>query len=163
MTRRTVTQAMGPGSLAPGPGRLLIQAGMLDASPQMPQGRLPGQSDNQVPRTVGRGPVGEQAGQVRVQRNGTAPAALAAADQQGAGRDVYVPPFQSHGLADTQPGSPHDERRHPGAANAQGRQGVQEPLDLLGIPVVRNRHMGTFTPKVPIRASCPPLRATARI
>ena len=51
MTRRTVTQAMGPGSLAPGPGRLLIQAGMLDASPQMPQGRLPGQSDNQVPRT----------------------------------------------------------------------------------------------------------------
>ena len=51
MTRRTVTQAMGPGSLAPGPGRLLIQAGMLDASPQMPQGRLPGQSDNQIPRT----------------------------------------------------------------------------------------------------------------
>ena len=37
-----------------------------------------------------------------------------------------------HGLTDTQPGSPHDERRHPGAANAQSRQGVQEPLDLLG-------------------------------
>ena len=58
-----------------------------------------------------------------------------------------------HGLTDTQPGSPHDERRHPGAANAQSRQGVQEPLDLLGIPVVRNYRMGTFTPKVPIRSN----------
>ena len=153
MTRRTVTQAMGPGSLTPGPGRLLIQAGMLDASPQMPQGRLPGQSDKQVPRTVGRGPVGEQAGQVRVQRNGPSPAALAAADQQGAGRDVYVPPFQGHGLADTQPRSPHDERRHPGAAKPQSRQGIQEPLDLLRVPVMGNRHMGTFGVKVPMQAN----------
>ena len=85
-----------------------------------------------------------------MQRNGTAPAALAASDQQGAGRDVYVPPFQSHGLADTQPGSPHDERRHPGAAKPQGRQGIQKPLDLLRVPVVRNRQMGTFGVKVPI-------------
>ena len=123
---------------------------MLDASPQVPQGRLPGQPGNQVPRTVGRGPIGEQAGQVRVQRDGPASAALSAADQQGTGRDVYVPPFQGHGLADTQPGSPHDERRHPGAAKSQGRQGVQEPLDLLGVPVMWNRHMGTFTSKVPI-------------
>ena len=87
---------------------------------------------------------------MRVQRDGPAPAALAAADQQGAGRDVYVPPFQGHGLTDTQPGSPHDERRHAGAAKPQGRQGVQKTLDLLGVPVVRNRHMGTFGVKVPI-------------
>ena len=106
----------GPGSLAPSPRRLLIQAGLLDASSQMPQGRLPGQPDNQVPRTVGRGPVGEQAGQVRVHRDGPAPAALAAADQQGTGRDVYAPPFQGHGLADAQPRSPHDERRRPRSA-----------------------------------------------
>ena len=126
---------------------------MLDAGPQVPQGRLPGQSDKQVPRTVGRGPIGEQAGQVRVQRNGPAPAALAAADQQGTGREVYVPPFQGHGLSDPQAGPPHDERRHTSAAMPQGRQGVQEPLDLLRVPVMGNRHMGTFTPKVPIRAS----------
>ena len=80
---------------------------MLDASPQMPQGRLPGQPDNQVPRPVGRGPVGEQARQVRVQRDGPAPAALAQADQQGADREVDIPPLQGHGLADTQPGSPY--------------------------------------------------------
>ena len=72
---------------------------------------------------------------------------------EGAGREIYVPPLQGHGLADTQPGPPHDERRHPGAAKPQGRQGIQEPLDLLGVPVVRNYHMGTFTPKVPIRAN----------
>ena len=76
----------------------------------------------------------------------------ATADQQSAGCGVYVPSLQGHGLADTQPGSPHDERRHPGAAMPQGRQGVQKPLDLLGVPVVRNNHLGTFTPKVPIRA-----------
>ena len=150
-TGRTVPEAMGPSSLAPGPGRLLIQAGMLNAISQMPQGRLPGQPDNQVPRTVGRGPVGEQAGQVRVKWDGPAPTALATTNQQGAGRDVYVPPFKGHGLADTQPGSPHDERRHPGAAKPQGRQGVQETFDLLRVPVVRD-HVGTFTPKVHIRA-----------
>ena len=60
---------------------------------------------------------------------------------------------QGHGLADTQPGPPDDERRHPGTAKPQGRQGVQKTLDLLGIPVVRNYHVGTFTPKVPIRAN----------
>ena len=86
VTSGTVSEAVGPGSLAPGPRRLLIQAGMLDASPQMPQGRFSSQPDNQIPRTVGRGPVGEQAGQVWVQRDGPSPAALAAADQQGAGR-----------------------------------------------------------------------------
>ena len=64
---------------------------------------------------------------------------------EGAGREIYVPPLQGHGLADTQPGPPHDERRHPGAAKPQGRQGIQEPLDLLGVPVVRN-HMGKLTP-----------------
>ena len=126
---------------------------MLDAGSQVSQRRLPGQTDNEIPWTIGRGPVGEQAGQVRVQRDGPAPAALVAADQQGAGRDVYVPSFQDHGLTDTQPGSPHDERRHPGAAKPQGRQGVQEPLDLLGVPVVRNYRMGAFTPKVPTWAS----------
>ena len=115
----------------------------------------PGQLDNEIPRTVERGPVGEQAGQVRVKCHGPAPAALAAADQQGAGREVDIPPLQGHGLADTQPGPPHDERRHPGAAKPQGRQGVQKPLDLLGIPVMRNCRMGTFTSKVPIRAIRP--------
>ena len=69
---------------------------------------------------------------VALLRRASGGSSLAAADQQGAGRDVYVPPLQGHGLADTQPGSPHDERRHPGAAKPQGRQGVQEPLDLLG-------------------------------
>ena len=39
---------------------------------------------------------------------------------------------------------PHDESRHPGAAKPQGRQGVQEPLDLLGVPVMWNYHMGIF-------------------
>ena len=39
------------------------------------------------------------------------------------------------------------------APKSQGHKGVQEPLDLLGIPVMRNRRMRTFTPKVPIRAS----------
>ena len=73
-----------------------------------------------------------------MKRNGPAPAALAAADQQGAGRDVDVPPLQGHGLTDPQPRSPHDERRHPGAAKSQGRQGVQKPLYLLGVSVVRN-------------------------
>ena len=86
MTGRTVPEAMGSSPLAPGPRRLLIKAGMLNASPQMPQRRLPGQSDNEIPWTVGRGLVGEQAGQVGVQRDGPASAALAAADQQGAGR-----------------------------------------------------------------------------
>ena len=50
MTGRTLPEAMGPSPLAPGPRRLLIKVGMLDASPQVPQGRLPGQPDNQVPR-----------------------------------------------------------------------------------------------------------------
>ena len=109
-------EAMGPGSLAPGPGRLIIQAGMFDASPQVPQSSLPGQTDNEVPWAIGRGPVGEQAGQVRVKRDSPAPAALAAADQQGAGRDVYIPPFQSHRLADTQP------NRHMMSAATRGRR-----------------------------------------
>ena len=73
VTGRTVPEAMGPSPLSPGTGRLLIQAGMLNASPQVPQGRLPSQPDNQVPRTVRCGPVGEQAGQVRVKRHGPAP------------------------------------------------------------------------------------------
>ena len=69
-----------------------------------------------------------------------------------AGHEVVVPPLQGQGLADTQPGPPRDERRHPGAAEPQSPQGVQELLDLLGVPVVRNYHMGTFTSIVPIRA-----------
>ena len=40
MTDGIVPEAVGPSSLVPGIGRLLIEAGMLDASPQMPQGRL---------------------------------------------------------------------------------------------------------------------------
>ena len=62
VTGGTVPEAMGPSSLAPGPGRLIIKAGMLDASPQMPRGRFPSQSDNGIARAIGRGPVGEQAG-----------------------------------------------------------------------------------------------------
>ena len=69
---RTVLEAMGPSPLAPGPGRLLIQSGMLDASPQMLQDRLPGQTDNDITRPVGRGPVGEQDGQVWMQQDGPA-------------------------------------------------------------------------------------------
>ena len=44
-------EAVGPSSLVPGIGRLLIEAGMLDASPQMPQGRL-----RVSPTTRSRGP-----------------------------------------------------------------------------------------------------------
>ena len=81
MTGRTVPEAMGPSPLASGTGRLLVKVGMLDAGTQMPQGRLPGQTDNEIPWAIGRGPVDEQAGQVRVKWHGPAPAALAAADQ----------------------------------------------------------------------------------
>ena len=120
--------------------------------PPVPHYRLPGQPDNQGLGAVGRGPAGEQAGQVRVKRDRPAPAAPATADQQSAGCDVYVPSLQGHGLADAHPGSPHDERRHPGAAKPQGRQEVEKSLDLLRVPVMWNQ-MGTFTPKVPIVAT----------
>ena len=165
VTGRTVPEAMSPGSLAPGAGRLHVEAGMLDASPAGAAGAVfrvkPG---NQVPRTVGRGPIGETGwpGPGAAERSGP-PAALAAADQQGTGREVYVPPFQGHGLSDPQAGPPHDERRHPSAAMPQGREGVQEPLDLLGVPVVE----GIVTwellrQKFPFGQAEPILRPTAR-
>ena len=62
----------GPISLAPGPGQLLVKVGMLCAGSQVSQGRPPGQTDNEIPWTMGRGPVGEQASQVRVKRDGSA-------------------------------------------------------------------------------------------
>ena len=52
VTGGTVPEAMSPGSLAPGPRRLLIRAGMLDAGSQVPQGRLPGPPDNDIPWTI---------------------------------------------------------------------------------------------------------------
>ena len=95
VTGRTAPEAVSFCHLEPGPGRLLVKAGMLYAGPQVPQDRLTGQPDNQISWTIGRGPVSEQAGQVRVKQQGPAPATLAAAGQQGAGSKVYVPPLQA--------------------------------------------------------------------
>ena len=91
-TGRIVPEAVAPSLLSPRTGRLLVENSMIDANPQVPQDRLPGQPDNQVPGSVGKEPVGERAGQVRVKQQGPA---SAAADQQGAGRKVYVPPLQA--------------------------------------------------------------------
>ena len=87
---------------------------------------------------IGRGPVGEQTGQVGVQGDSAALAALAAAHQERASPDVDVPPFEGDGLADAEAGPPHDEGRHAGSPQPEGRQGVQQSLDLRGRPVVGN-------------------------
>ena len=116
VTGRAVPKAMSSRPLAHSPGRLLIKTGMFDARPQVAQDRLPGLRDDEVARTVGCAPVGEQSGEVRVKGNSSAPAALAAADQQGVGREVYVPPLQGHGLTDPDAAPPHGKRRRLGAA-----------------------------------------------
>ena len=134
-TGRTVPEAVAPSLLSPRTGRLLVENSMIDANPQVPQDRLPGQPDNQVPGSVGKEPVGERAGQVRVKQQGPA---SAAADQQGAGREVDVPLLPGHSLTDTQAGPPHDECRLLGAAKPQGRKGVEKSLDLLGVPAMAN-------------------------
>ena len=101
-------------------------------------------------RTGWRGP--SEAG-----RSGPCP--LATADQQDAGREFDVPLLQGNGLTDTQPRAPHDERHHPGAAKPQSRQGVQEPLDPLMVPLIRNVHWKLLPQKFPYGQSEPAHRA----
>ena len=82
-----------------------------------------------------------------MQRDSAALAALAAAHQERASRDVDVPPFEGDGFADAEAGPPHDERRHAGSPQPEGRQGVQQSLDLRGRPVVGNLSHGHFHAK----------------
>ena len=147
-----------PGSLAPGPPAtphpsrharcrpLRCQQGpvfLVNPTTRSPRDR----------RDVG--PVGETGpGQGPGCRRGTVPTPgppLAAGGPAGErGRDVYVPAIPRATVSPTRsPDRPHDERRHPGRGEAPGPPGSPEKRSTCwGFPVVRNYHMGTFTPKV---------------
>ena len=67
VTGGTMPEAMGLSPLTSGTGRLRVEGGMLDASPQMPQYRLRGQTNNDIPWTIrggeGRTEIGRFQGQ----------------------------------------------------------------------------------------------------
>ena len=62
-----------------------------------------------------------------MQRDGPAPAALAAADQQGAGRDSYVPPFLGDGFS-----------------GHSGRIGMALRMGAVGAPKAAVQHQGRW-------------------
>ena len=57
-------------------------------------------------------------------------------------RLFQVPSFEIQDLRHPQIGATHDERRGARLVSIVGRQGVQQALDLVSSPVVRNGHRG---------------------